>query len=302
MHNKTCIIICGPTASGKTSLAIELAKKYKTSIISADSRQCYKELGVVVAKPSLSQLQEVPHYFINSHSIHNAINAADFEKYALEKVEEIFAENNIAIIVGGTGLYLKAFCEGLDDITETPDHIKFEIQHAYNEFGLQWLQQTISIEDPLFATKGEMQNPHRMLRALEVIRSTGKSIVIQQTKKVKQRNFNILKFGIDVNREDLYHRINTRVDEMLNNGILDEAKNLISCKNLAPLQTVGYTELFNFLQNEVTFSKAIELIKQHTRNYAKRQLTWFKKDEAVFWIKNLNEVEQVLMQKSFINN
>ncbi len=284
MKQKTCIIICGPTASGKTAIAIEVAKYYNTKIISADSRQCFKELNIGVAKPTAAELTEISHYFINSHSIHESFSVADYEKYGLEKVKEIFSDSDIAVMVGGTGLYIKAFCDGLDEIAPIDENIKIEIAQQHKKNGIAWLQEKISLEDKLFLEKGEMQNPHRLIRALEVIRSTGKSILNHQKKIKKERDFNIIKIGIEIDRNLLYERINSRVDEMLENGLEDEAKNLYPYKNLNALQTVGYRELFDAFDYKISTRKAFELIKQNSRHYAKRQITWFKKDEEVHWI------------------
>ena len=293
MKQKTCIIICGPTASGKTAAAIEVAQYFNTEIISADSRQCFKELGIAVVKPSEEELAKVKHHFINSHSIQDNFTAADYEKYALQKIEIIFENNNVAVMVGGTGLYIKAFTNGLDEIKPIPENIKNEIAIGYNENGITWLQEKLKLEDNLFYEKGEMQNPHRMIRALEVLRSTGKSILTQQLKTKKQRDFNIIKIGIELDRNTLYNNINNRVDTMMQNGLLAESKNLYQYKTLNALQTVGYRELFDAFENTNTQEKAIELIKQNTRHYAKRQLTWFKKDEEVNWIAKENILEFV---------
>ncbi len=296
MKQKTCIIICGPTASGKTNIAIDIAKQFNTQIISADSRQCFKELGIAVAKPSLEQLTAVHHYFINSHSITENVSAADFEQYALAAIKEIFKTNDIAVMVGGTGLYIKAFCEGLDDIAPTDPKIKTDIIENYRTHGITWLQEKIKEEDPSYFEKGEIQNPQRMMRALEVVRNTGKSIVTHQQKIKKERDFNIIKIGIDIPRDILYSRINTRVDKMMAQGLEKEAKELYSQKTLNALQTVGYRELFDYFDNTISLEKAVELIKQNTRHYAKRQMTWFKKDEAVIWLQP-NAVLPFIQQK-----
>ena len=287
MKQKTCIIIAGPTASGKTDIAISVAEHYNTEIISADSRQCFKELNIGVAKPSPEQLETVPHHFINSHSITENISAADFEKYALRTVEEIFKTNDVAIMCGGTGLYIKAFCEGLDDIPETDAEIKKVISEKYNSFGIAWLQDSIKNEDPVFWQKGEIQNPHRLMRALEVVRNTGKSVLAYQQKIKKERSFNIIKVGLDVPRDILYERINTRVDKMRQAGLADEVKALTAYQQLNALQTVGYMELFEYFDNKISKKKAFELIKQNTRHYAKRQMTWFKKDPEIQWMEPL---------------
>ncbi len=294
MKNKTCIIICGPTASGKTAAAIKVAKYFNTQIISADSRQCFKELGIAVAKPNAAELHTVPHHFINSHSIQDNFTAADFEKYALQKIENIFAENNTAVMVGGTGLYIKAFADGLDDIQPIPENIKNEIATHFAKNGIAWLQEKLQQEDILFFEKGEMQNPHRMIRALEVVGSTGKSILAHQQKIKKQRDFNIIKMGLELERNELYNNINNRVDAMVKEGLLQEAKLLYPHKNLNALQTVGYRELFDAMDGIISFEKAIELIKQNTRHYAKRQMTWFKKDAEIVWVKPENILQEIL--------
>lgn len=285
--NKTCIVIVGPTAIGKTTFAIEVAKYFNTQIISADSRQCYKELTIGVAKPSLQELNEVPHYFINSHSIHDDVNAGVFENYALQKAAEIFDVNDIAVMVGGTGLYVKTFCQGIDNIPIIPLTIRAEINEQYLQNGLAWLQQQIEKLDPQYFAKGEIQNPQRLMRALEVVQFTGQSIMQFQQQQKKQRDFTIVKIGLQMPRENLYSRINNRVDAMMNDGLLEEVKNLLPYKNLNALKTVGYNELFDYLENKISLQKAIELIKQNTRHYAKRQITWYKKDEDINWLTNL---------------
>jgi tRNA dimethylallyltransferase len=284
MKQKTCIIICGPTASGKTDIAISIAAYFNTEIISADSRQCFKELGTGVAKPSSIQLEKIPHYFINSHSIKDNITAADFEQYALSKIENIFIKYDTAVMVGGTGLYIKAFCNGLDDIAKTDEKIKQEIITEYNLKGIAWLQEKIRLEDNLYFERGEIQNPQRMMRALEVIRNTGKSILLHQQKIKKERHFNIIKIGVDIEREKLYTRINQRVDSMFAEGLETEAKELYQYKSLNALQTVGYRELFDYIEGTISLERAKELIKQNTRHYAKRQVTWFKREEDIFWL------------------
>jgi tRNA dimethylallyltransferase len=296
MKQKTCIIICGPTASGKTEIAIYIAKQFNTQIISADSRQCFKELGIGVAKPSLEQLSAIHHYFINSHSITENISAADFEQYALNCITEIFKINDVVVMVGGTGLYIKALCEGLDNIAQTDPIIKSDIIENYTAYGITWLQEKLQQEDPLYFEKGEIQNPQRMMRALEVVRNTGKSIIAHQQKIKKERDFNIIKIGIEIPRPILYERINTRVDKMMTQGLEKEAQALFPQKNLNALQTVGYRELFDYFENNITLEKAVDLIKQNTRHYAKRQMTWFKKDEEVIWLQP-SAVLAFIMQK-----
>jgi len=283
MKNKTCIIIVGPTAVGKTAIAVQLAQHFSTQIISADSRQCFKELGIGVAKPSDEELQLVKHYFINSHSINEEVNAAVFEQYALDKVNEIFGDNDVAVMVGGTGLYVKAFCEGMDIIPAVDSEMRKGITIAYETNGIAWLQKQVDENDPLYFEKGEIKNPRRLMRALEIKLSTGKSILEFQTRQNKKRDFTIIKIGLELPKEQLYKNINHRVDAMVEAGLIEEAKELLPCQNLNALQTVGYKELFEYFNGENSLQQAIEKIKLDTRHYAKRQITWFKKDEAIKW-------------------
>jgi len=283
MKQKTVIIIVGATASGKTDLSLQLADRYKTAIISADSRQCYKELNIGVAKPPEAALRSVKHYFINSHSIHNEVNAQVFEEYALKAAEEIFSENDTAIMVGGTGMYIKAFCEGLDEIPEIPLSFRDDIINTYKEKGLIWLQEEIQKKDPLFWKQAEQQNPQRLMRALEVIDSTGRSITEFRKNKKIQRPFHIIKLGIDLTKEQLHRNINRRVDEMIEKGLIAEVLSLTPFKSLNALQTVGYREIFDYLDGNLNLTESIQKIKSNTRQYAKRQLTWFKKDKTVHW-------------------
>jgi tRNA dimethylallyltransferase len=280
---KTIFIIVGPTAVGKTALSIALAQHFRTEIISADSRQCFRELNIGVAKPSSDELQAVKHYFINSHSIHDNVNAALFEQLALQWSGEIFSKHHVAVMVGGTGLYIRAFCEGLDEVPAVSPEVRSAILESFNAHGLPWLQEKIKTSDPLFFESGEVQNPQRMMRALEVVLSTGRSILSFRSAETAPRPFNIVKIGLNMPRPQLYDRINQRVDVMMNEGLLQEATELFPQRQLNALQTVGYSELFEHLEGKISLSKATELIKQHTRNYAKRQLTWFRKDPEVNW-------------------
>jgi tRNA dimethylallyltransferase len=278
MNTKTCIIISGPTAVGKTSYGIELALKYNTQIISADSRQCFKELNIGVAKPSDEELKKVKHYFINTHSIHEEVNARIFEAYALNTANTIFEKNDTAIMVGGTGLYIKAFAEGLDEIPEVDEAVRKEISENYFAHGFNWLYDELKKNDPLFFAKGEMKNPQRMLRALEIKRATGKSILDFHSGKKTKRNFEIKVHLLELPREELYQNINARTDQMMSNGLLKEAKSLYPFRHLNALQTVGYKELFDYFEGKFSLEKAIEEIKKNTRHYAKRQMTWFRKN------------------------
>jgi tRNA dimethylallyltransferase len=284
MNKKTCIIICGPTAVGKTDIAVSVATHFNTKIISADSRQCYQELNTGVARPSEAALQAITHYFINSHSIQQEVTTADFERYALTAADEIFADNDIAVMVGGTGLYIRAFCDGMDDIPSVDPATRNDITEQYKINGLSWLQQQVKKADPAYFEKGEIQNPRRMMRALEVIRSTGQSITFFQQGHKKQRPFNIIKIGLELPREMLYNRINRRVLQMMEAGLEKEARTLYAFRELNALQTVGYRELFDYFAGHTSLERAVELVQQNSRHYAKRQLTWFKKDLDTRWI------------------
>lgn len=284
LHKKTVIIIAGPTAVGKTSVAIKLAKSFQTEIVSADSRQCYRELKIGVARPSEEELKKVTHHFIASHSITDIISAAGFEKFALQKVNELFNKHDVVIMVGGTGLYIKAFCEGLDEIPEVNPDIRNLVIANYNKNGLEWLKNEVIEKDPGFYKEGEIQNPQRMMRALEVMESTGQSILSFQKGKKAERIFNIIKFGLELPREELYRHINTRVEKMIEQGLVEEVKSLLPLRHYNALHTVGYTEIFNYLDGNISLEQATEEIKKNTRHYAKRQMTWFRKDKEFQWI------------------
>ena len=283
MKQKTCIIIAGPTASGKTALAIELARAFRTDIISADSRQCYKELSIGVAKPAPNELQAVKHHFINSHSIRQEVNAMVFENYALQAAEQVFKERDVVVMAGGTGLYIKAFCGGLDDMPPASAAVRASILSQYERQGLSWLQQQVQQQDPLYYNEGEIQNPQRLIRALEVMQVSGRSIRSYQRGEKAERNFRIIKTGLALPREKLYARINRRAELMMEQGLEEEVKALLPFRHLNALQTVGYRELFEYFDGWVSKEAAVENIKTNTRHYAKRQLTWFKKDAGITW-------------------
>ncbi|HOZ51235.1 MAG TPA: tRNA (adenosine(37)-N6)-dimethylallyltransferase MiaA [Chitinophagaceae bacterium] len=273
---KKLIVIAGPTASGKTDLAIQIAQYFQTEIISADSRQCYKELKIGVAKPSDEQLNKVHHYFINSHSILDDVSVGLYEKYALDSLQEIFIKNDIAVCVGGTGLYIKALCEGIDTMPPIDEKIIDQIELNYSTKGIKWLQDEIKIKDELFFHEGEMSNPARMIRALSFMEGIGESILQFRKKEIKKRDFEIHSYAIEIERGILYQRINDRVDFMIKIGLEDEVRSLLNYQTLKSLNTVGYSELFKYFNHEFNLNEAIEKIKQHSRNYAKRQITWFK--------------------------
>ncbi|RYE23900.1 MAG: tRNA (adenosine(37)-N6)-dimethylallyltransferase MiaA [Sphingobacteriales bacterium] len=280
----TVYVIAGPTAVGKTGVAIKLARHLNTSILSADSRQCYKGMAIGTAQPSVAQQQEVKHYFINEFPVTDALTAADFESLSLQYLDEVFATNNTAVVVGGTGLYIKALCDGLDDMPDISEQVATEVNEHYRLQGLHWLQDAVHFEDPEFYAQAEVHNPARLLRALIFKRSTGESIIHFRTGAKKHRPFNIVKIGLELPREVLYEQINQRVEGMMQDGLVDEVKALVPYRHLKNLQTVGYTEVFEYLDGDDMLEEAITKIKQHTRNYAKRQMTWFKRDKEMTWL------------------
>jgi tRNA dimethylallyltransferase len=281
----TVIVIVGPTAVGKTAFAIALAQHFNTQIISADSRQCYNELSIGVAKPSTDELAAVKHYFIGTHSINEEVNAGVFEKYALDTAATIFKTNAVAVMVGGTGLYIKSFCEGIDLMPSIDPVLRNKIIEDYETNGIEWLQHQVAANDPIYwESTHEKNNPQRLMRALEMVLATGKSITEFQSAQKVKRPFNILKVGLSMPREILNDRINNRVDAMMGDGLLEEVKGLLPMTHLNALQTVGYQEIFAHLRGEISLQEAVLQIKQHTRQYAKRQMTWFTKDTAVNWL------------------
>lgn len=283
INEKTILVIAGPTAVGKTAIAIQLAQHFHTSIISADSRQCYKEMSIGTAKPAQEELNAVKHYFIDEFSVTEHITAADYERLALGYLKELFSENNTAIVCGGTGLYIKALCEGLDEMPDVNKNVEKQINEAYQQNGIEWLQEELQQEDPLFYEQSEKDNPARLLRGLIFKRSTGESILNYKTGNTKRRPFRIIKIVLEMPREVLYKRVNQRVDIMMQDGLEEEARKLYPYRNLKNLQTVGYSELFDYFDGKCTLDEAVDKIKQHTRNYAKRQMTWFRKEkDAVF--------------------
>ncbi len=286
MLNPTVYIVVGPTAVGKTKYAIELAQKLKTEIISADARQCYQELNIGVARPSELELATVPHHFIASHSIQDTVNAGVFEQYALAKTETLLALYGSVVMVGGTGLYIKAFVDGMDQIPTIDPAIRLQIQEDVSNKGMDWLQAQIQKMDPEYwamADQGEQQNTQRLSRALEVKIGTGQSILRFQQQQKKTRPFNIQKIGLELPREQLYERINQRVLQMVETGLEEEVKSLLPQFHLNALQTVGYQEWLPYFKGEQSRDEVIQAIQQNTRHYAKRQMTWFKKDTSIEW-------------------
>lgn len=289
------LVIVGPTASGKTELAIRLAQLLKTSVISADSRQFYREMNIGTAKPTEHELQLVPHFFVNSHSVKDFYSVGAFERDVLDLLNQLFNKNRIVIMAGGSGLYIRAVCQGVDDFPVVKPEIRNELNHIYQTKGLEAIQKLLSQHDPVYFKSVDLNNPQRLLRALEVCLSSNQPYSSFKTGKKAIRNFDIIKIGLQIDREILYRRIDLRVEEMMNNHFLEEAQQLYPLRNLNALQTVGYQELFDFLDGKITLDAAVSLIKQNTRRYAKRQMTWFRKEPGLIWVSpdNLDHILEI---------
>ena len=281
---KTLIVIAGPTAIGKTAAAIQLAQYFNTVILSADSRQFYREMSIGTAKPTTQELAAAQHYFIDSHSVTEPFSVGDFEKQGLALLDELFKVHPIIIMVGGSGLYIKAICDGFDNIPAANEGIRERLNLEFEEKGLTHLQEKLKIADPDYYTEVDINNPQRIIRALEVFESTGKPFSSYRVANNNTRPFNIIKIALDMPREELYNRINQRVDIMIQQGLLDEVRSLIPYRHLNALNTVGYSEAFDYLDGKINLDTAIDKIKQNTRRFAKRQLTWFRKDKDFHWV------------------
>jgi tRNA dimethylallyltransferase len=281
--NKFVIVVVGPTAVGKTDLCVELAKEFGTEIISADSRQFFREMTIGTAKPTEAEKQGIPHHLIDSHSITEDYNAASFEKDALAIASTLFQTKNIAILTGGSGLYIKTFCEGLDEIPDTDPAIREKLTAQYQQDGLVPLLALLDTVDPAYGQTVDRANPQRIIRALEVSLSTSRPYSSFRKRAAAVRPFHIIKIGLNRNREELYNRIDARMDQMLTNGLVEEARQLATYKTHNALQTVGYTEVFEYLEARYDYAEMVRLLKRNSRRYAKRQLTWFARDEQIQW-------------------
>ncbi|MGK0388625.1 MAG: tRNA dimethylallyltransferase [Maribacter sp.] len=277
--SKYLIVIVGATASGKTSLGIRLAQKYDTVILSADSRQFYREMSIGTAKPTEEELVAAPHHFIDNLSIHDKYSVGDYEKEAITLLDEIFETKDVALMVGGSGLFIKSVLEGLDEFPDVPNEIKEKLIQLEKEEGIEALQNMLKEKDPNYFSEVDIHNPHRLIRALSVIEASGKPFSSFRNQAAKKRNFQAIIIQLDWEREKLYERINQRVDLMLEAGLLDEVKSLLPLKYLNALQTVGYQEIFDYLDNNISKEEAIRLVKRNSRRYAKRQMTWLRKME-----------------------
>lgn len=284
MSNKRLIVVAGPTAVGKTAECIRLAQMLNTEIVSADSRQFYKEMDIGVARPSESELAAVPHHLIAHISVCQDYNAAMYEREALEVIEELFRRKDDIVLTGGSGLYVNAVCNGIDDIPDKDENIRQELNDLFAEQGLEPLQRELQERDPEYWEIVDKRNHIRLIRALEVCRQTGRTFTSFRSQKKTQRNFDIVRIGIKRSRENLLERIYQRVDCMLEQGLIEEVKGLYEYKNLQALNAVGYKEIFDFLDGKTSLQEAVEQIKINTRRYAKRQMTWFCKDKEIQWL------------------
>ena len=283
MADKTLIVIAGPTAIGKTELAIKIAQHLQTEIISADSRQFYREMEIGTAKPSIEELRAAKHHFINSLSITDEFSVGDFETTALATLDKIFERNNFAVLVGGSGLFIKAVTDGFDTLPSSEASVRKELNFLFETEGIAPLQKKLNELDPEYYAEVDLNNPQRIIRALEVTMTSGKPFSSFRSRQPKVRPFNSIKVGLNIDRPVLYTRINLRVDKMIASGLVNEVESLIPYRELNPLNTVGYSEIFEYLDGEVSLDQAIENIKQNTRRFAKRQLTWFRKDPGIKW-------------------
>ncbi len=290
---KTLIVVVGPTAIGKTTLAIDLAKHFKTEIISADSRQFFKEMHIGTAKPSTEELAEAPHHFIDSHSISTLFSTGDFEVEALRLMDLLFKKLDTLIMVGGSGLYIDAICKGLDELPEIDLKIREQLNEQLATEGIEKIRMRLQELDPEYFLKVDQSNPQRMIRGLEVVLSSGKKLSSFLTSNTKKRPFNIIKIGLNTDRAILYERINQRVDVMMEAGLLSEVESLVPYRIYNALNTVGYSELFDYLDGTTDLQSAVAMIKQNTRRFAKRQLTWFRRDAETAWFEP-SQTEEII--------
>ncbi len=302
MPQKNLIVVVGPTAIGKTALAIDLAKAFNTEIISADSRQFFKEMSIGTAKPSIEEQAAAPHHFIDSHSVTTLFSTGDFEVEALQVIEKLFKAHDTVIMVGGSGLYINAVCNGLDDLPDIDLNIREQLNLLFENEGIEAIRNKLALLDPEYFAKVDQSNPQRMIRGLEVVLSTGKKLSSMLTSQKKQRPFNMIKIGLNTERETLYNRINQRVDLMVKEGLVDEVKSLEKYRNYNALNTVGYAEIFEYLDGKTNLETAIEKIKQNTRRFAKRQITWFKRDEEIKWFEPQQTQEILTYLKTVVTS
>jgi len=280
---KTLLILLGPTGVGKTDLSIEIAKYYNTEIISCDSRQIYKEMRIGTAVPDQQTLETIPHHFIRSHSIHDYYNASKFEVEVLERLELLFQKKDVVLMTGGSMMYIDALCKGIDDLPEVDDELRQSLMARMEAEGIESLRNELKYHDPVYYNEVDLRNPKRILHALEICLMTGKPYSSFRINQAKKRPFQIIKLGLNRDREVLYNRINQRVDIMFSEGIEKEAIDLYPFRHLNSLNTVGYRELFDYFDGTITIEEAKERIKANSRKYARKQLTWFRRDPEIKW-------------------
>ena len=297
------LLVVGPTAVGKSDLCIKLAKKFQTEILSCDSRQFYREMNLGTAKPSIEELQDVPHHFINSLSITDPYDVQQYEKEALVLLERLFQQHRVVVMTGGSGLFADVIQFGLDDIPAVAAELRQEINQEYQEKGLGWLQGEVARVDPDYFAVVDRDNPQRLMRALEVYRGTGHPFSSFRVKKKVNRPFQVIKIGLDLPREVLYRRIDQRMDSMVASGLFEEAASLFAQRELNALQTLGYSEIFGFLEGKYDREETLRLLKRNSRRYAKRQLTWFRKDTSLVWFEpsQLEEVMAYVIDQMALN-
>ena len=299
MNTKHLIVIVGPTGSGKSDLAIEIAERYAAPIISTDSRQFYRGIPIGTAQPNHEQLQRIEHHFIASHDLTQEFNCGAYETEALKRLEELYRKHDVVVAVGGSGLYIKALCEGMDTLPEADSSLREALAKRLHDEDLESLCDELRKRDPAYYEEVDRNNPARVLRALEVCITTGLPYSSMRTGEKHQRPFNIIKLGIDMERERLYERINRRVDVMMQMGLEQEARAVYHLRAHNSLQTVGYREMFDYFDGKISRDEAIELIKRNSRRYAKRQMTWFRRDEEIKWVDTANKqvIEEYLDSK-----
>jgi tRNA dimethylallyltransferase len=278
---------------GKTTVAIQVANHFNSPIVSADSRQFYKEMSIGTAKPTEQELSQAEHYFINSHSIESAVSAGEYERIALKKIEELHHEHKVVILTGGSGLFIDAVCKGLDDLPKADPKIRTELQSEFEEKGLSYLQEELKKLDPEYFSICDQLNPHRLIRAIELCKTSGKKMTDLRNQKQVIRPFELIYIALNQDRKELYERINHRVDHMMKLGLESEAQSLFSKRDLPSLNTVGFSELFSYFNKEISRVEAVELIKRNSRRYAKRQITWFKRNPEYNWL-HPNEIEKLI--------
>jgi tRNA dimethylallyltransferase len=298
----TLVVILGPTAVGKTAVAIEVAKHFGAKILSADSRQLYWELPIGSAQPSDAELRAVPHFFIATNSVEQPVDAGSFAREANKILEAEFQKQSILVMAGGSGLYIDAVINGFDELPEQDAGLREELQTIYNEKGIRALQLRLERSDPVYFAQVDQNNPARLIRAIEVCEISGRPYSELRSGEKADHAFGVIKIGLELPREELYARINERVDRMIGAGLEEEARKVFHLKKLAPLQTVGYKELFDHFEGKTDLPKAIELIKQHTRNYAKRQVTWWRKDGEINWVRAGNAGEAIRVIGKLLTN